>query len=98
LFPREQILVLQSEALFANPGDQLQRVWRFLGLAPHEMTALPAYKQGHYDAIPQNVHQRLLSYFQPYNERLYSLPGINFRWPSTFVAKDAGLVDSVGEP
>jgi hypothetical protein len=98
LFPREQILVLQSEALFANPGDQLPRVWRFLGLAPHEMRDLPAYKQGHYDAIPQNVRQRLLDYFQPHNERLYSLPGIDFRWPSTFVAKDARPVDAVGEP
>ncbi|MGV8908975.1 MAG: sulfotransferase domain-containing protein [Propionicimonas sp.] len=81
LFPRDQLLVMQSEALFAEPRGQLNRVWDFLGLERVELDGLQALKPGSYGAIPQNVRSRLKRLYADHNERLYSLPGIDFRWP-----------------
>jgi hypothetical protein len=88
-FSPGRVLILQSEALFANPARQLARVWEFLGLPPYSLTDLPAYKQGDREAIPKGTRDRLIEYFRPHNERLYALPGIDFRWPSV-LASGAG--------
>jgi hypothetical protein len=85
----ERVLILRSEALFADPVGQLARVWEFLGLPPHSLTDLPTYKQGNREAIAKGARDRLVDYFRPHNERLYALPGIDFRWPSG-IAWDAG--------
>lgn len=79
-FNREQLLVLQSEALFADPHGQLQRVWEFLQLDPVRLDGLSAMKQGRGRSIPQAAVARLGEYYAPRNERLYDLPGIDFRW------------------
>jgi hypothetical protein len=82
LFPPEQVLVLQSEALFTDPHGQLERVWSFLGLSSVRLDGLHAMKTGHYGAMPADSVERLQHYYREHNERLYALPGIDFRWPS----------------
>lgn len=79
-FPREQLLVLQSEALFADPHGQLQRVWDFLGLGQVRLDGLKPMKQGRGRSIPPSAVARLEEYYAPLNEQLYALPGIDFRW------------------
>ncbi|MEP7368268.1 MAG: sulfotransferase domain-containing protein [Dermatophilaceae bacterium] len=81
LFPRDQLLVLQSEELFADPRGQLDRVWDFLGLERVRLDGLQALKPGTYGAMPPKVRTRLQSYYAEHNQELYSLPGIDFRWP-----------------
>lgn len=82
-FPSEQLLVLQSEQLFADPHGQLNRVWDFLGLERVRLEGLHALKAGSYDAMPEGLRVRLDEYYQPHNERLYAFPQIGFRWPAT---------------
>lgn len=80
LFPLDQLLVLQSEALFADPDGQMRRVWEFLGLDPFRLEAPSALKRGPGRPIPAPIAERLRGYFAPWNKRLYALPGIDFRW------------------
>lgn len=80
-YPWEQVLVLQSEQLFGDPHGQLQRVWRFLGLEPVQLSDLQALKTGRHASIPGPARDRLTQYYAPHNDRLYALPHIDFRWP-----------------
>ena len=82
LFAPEQVLVLQSEALFEDPHGQLDRVWSFLGLSSVRLDGLRAMKTGSYEAMPAGSVEHLQQYYRDHNERLYALPGIDFRWSS----------------
>jgi hypothetical protein len=61
LFPAEQLLVLRSEAFFADPADTTALVWRFLGLEPEPLGPVQAANSGHGEAaaVPANVRARL---------------------------------------
>ncbi len=80
LFEPERVLVLQSEALFAAPDAALQGVFRFLDLDGATLGPLPVYKAGRDREMPASVRTRLEAYYAEPTERLYSLPGISFRW------------------
>lgn len=80
-FPPEQVLILQSEALFADPDAQLMRVWRFLGLDDAHLEQLnPVKANADRSAIDPASLDRLSDYYRPLNDALYSLPGVDFRW------------------
>jgi len=79
-FPREQMLVLKSETLFAEPGRVFPEVCRFLGL-PEWAPRLPKkINVGRYPPAPQEVRERLQSYFEPHNQRLYEHLGEDWGW------------------
>lgn len=80
-FPAERLLVLQSEALFADPDGAIRAVWQHLGLPPHPLGEVGRFEAGSYDAIPPAARSRLAAYYAEPNERLYAQPGIDFRWP-----------------
>jgi Sulfotransferase domain len=82
LFPREHVLVLQSEALFADPHAELDRVWDFLGLSRVRLDGLRPMKAGRYDAMPPGSAERLRAYYAPHNERLRALLHSDFGWDS----------------
>lgn len=83
LFPREQLLVLQSEAMFADPNGQLERVWDFLGVRHAHLDGLKAMKAGSYvEGLPPAAATRLADYYAPHNDKLYALFGDDLRWPS----------------
>jgi hypothetical protein len=79
-FPPDQLLVLQSEALFARPVEQLSRVWDFLGLRQVVLEDLTPMKQGRGRTIPAEAVSRLEEYYQPHNDKLYAMPAVDFRW------------------
>ena len=80
LFPAEQVLVLQSERLLADPHAELAKAWDFLGLPPVHLERLQPMHAGTYGPLAEDTVTRLREYFAPHNERLYALPGIDFRW------------------
>ncbi|MGN6635422.1 MAG: sulfotransferase domain-containing protein, partial [Oryzihumus sp.] len=80
LFPTSQVLVLQSEAMFADPNGQLARVWDFLDLPQVRLDGLAAMKAGSYDAMPEGTARLLADYYAPHNDKLCTMPGIDFRW------------------
>lgn len=82
-FPPEQVLVLKSEDLFANPTTELSRVWDFLGVDQVALDGLRAHKVGaSKSSVPEPVVERLADYYAPHNEALFALTGIDFRRPS----------------
>jgi len=83
LVPPSRVLVLQSEALFADPGGALARLWRFLDLEPYQFGQARVFKAGRYaEQMPGTARRWLERYFADHNQRLYRLPGIDFRWPA----------------
>ena len=80
LFPREQFLFCDSQELSSQPEQALQRVYDFLGLPRDESRDLPFLHTGEYDPLPPDVRERVSEYFQPHNERLYELLGVDYGW------------------
>lgn len=93
LFPREQLMIIQSERFFANPPDTMNEVAEFLRLEPFEFNSNPGL-QRKWDAGAGNALQMpqaypeldgatrevLTVFFEPYNQQLYRLIGEDFGW------------------
>jgi hypothetical protein len=87
VFPREQLLVLKAEDLFASPQQVLDVVHEFLGLPEHRYASVERLNPGAYDdGISPETRARLADYFRPHNERLYELVGFDFGWDREPVA------------
>ena len=80
-FPPEQVLLVQSERMFADPNAELARVWAFLDLEPIRLDGVDPRNAA---KDPQELEpasaDRLWAYYRPLNERLYAQPGVDFRW------------------
>lgn len=80
VFSPSDLLVLQSETLFADPAKVMTQVFQFLNLP----------EPGHIDFEPQNVggykerdaevREVLRDFYRPHNEKLNSLTGTRFGW------------------
>ena len=80
-FPRSQLLVLQSERLFADPVAATAAVHEFLGVSPHRLEHYKPFLHGAYDrAMPAGLRTRLVEYFEPHNRELYDWLGEEFDW------------------
>ncbi|GAA1964587.1 hypothetical protein GCM10009817_00420 [Terrabacter lapilli] len=81
LFGQDQVLVVQSEALFADPHGQMDRVFAFLGLEPHRSEQLEARNANRpYGEMTRETFARLADYYTPLNEQLRAMPGVEFTW------------------
>ncbi len=81
-FAREQILVLNSEEFFSNPGNVLQKVFEFVGVGTD--FNVPDLKsrnvaKNKIDVAPE-VYDYLDSYFESHNEALFSFLDERFSW------------------
>ena len=95
LFPKEQLLLLRSEDLYANPAAVVRQTLEFLGVfdksidlqgQDYKRYRLPlksGYK-GKQTASPpkmdSSMKHSLLDYFRPYNARLAELLGRDPNW------------------
>jgi hypothetical protein len=77
---RGQLLVVNSENLFARPLEVLHRVLRFLELPPFEPTVARRVGSGTYEPMAPAMRCRLEEFYAPHNERLYDLLGFDFGW------------------
>lgn len=84
LFPREQLLVLKSEALFAAPQTSVTTVTDFLDLEPFELCDVKVLNAGTYaKSEPSEVREmrkQLRQYFKPHNQILSELLHEDFTW------------------
>jgi hypothetical protein len=69
-FPREQFLVLNSEAFYQQPDKTLARVLDFLHLPPLELTNYPSYNAGNYSRVSTSIEQTLFKDFDRPNREL----------------------------
>jgi hypothetical protein len=80
LFAREQILVLRSEDLFADPERVYLDVLRFLGVPAFSLREYDVFNPRKYSDMSPGTRQSLVEYFAEPNERLYDLMGVDFGW------------------
>lgn len=73
LFPREQLLILRSEDLYANPGTSLTRVTNFLGLPPSAGVPFTRHNQTSGPSLDPSLRDHLAHYFAPRNAELADL-------------------------
>lgn len=82
-FPKEQLLILQSEELFADPPGVLARVFEFLGAPRYDRPSYEKYDPyglGGYAEMNPATRKRILEYFAPHNRRLDELLGCGPSW------------------
>ncbi|MGL5063601.1 MAG: tetratricopeptide repeat protein [Microcoleus sp.] len=80
LFPREQLLVLQSEDLYAGAAETVDRVLEFLNLPKYRLSEYQNANPGIYLPASESVRCCLRDYFQPYNQQLEEYLGMKFNW------------------
>jgi hypothetical protein len=80
-FTPEQVLVLKSESMFVDPHQELDKVWKHLGLTPVSLNGLERLKATNAPMdINPSLHERLVEYYRPWNKRLAELPGVDVNW------------------
>jgi hypothetical protein len=80
LYPRDQVLVIGAEELFADPVGVVLRCQRFLGLEEVAPVDVSAKNAREYVPIPAATEARLRAGFAGPNERLFELLGRRFEW------------------
>ena len=73
VFPKKQILVLNTEEFVQNPTDALSLVFDFLNLDDYNIINLKKSNVGKYLPIKEPTRNFLKDYFKSYNIRLYRL-------------------------
>jgi hypothetical protein len=80
-FPRERILVIRSEDLFAEPETTYAQVLGFLGLAPHSLRTFKRYNaHGAPRGVAPDTAARLEASFEGPNRALQDLLGRDLGW------------------
>jgi hypothetical protein len=80
LFPPEQILVIQSEAYYRDPGAIAQQATDFLGLEPHSLASVPVVADAPYPSMAPETRRRLDADFAVWNAGLTDLVGRELSW------------------
>ncbi|MFX1501113.1 MAG: sulfotransferase [Promethearchaeota archaeon] len=80
-FPKEQILIINSEEFFNNPPKILKEVFKFLNIPDHRIRE---YKKYHSKTLNKKINAKtrnyLIDYFKLYNQQLYKYLGRAFDW------------------
>jgi hypothetical protein len=93
LFPRQQLMIIQSEKFFENEADTMNEVAEFLGLESFEFQAAEQLQRS-WDAGARNLFEKpreyatmddatrkkLTDFFEPYNQQLYRLIDEDYGW------------------
>ncbi|MGF1540457.1 MAG: sulfotransferase domain-containing protein [Pleurocapsa sp.] len=81
LFNKQQLLILRSEDFFDRPEAIFKQVLNFLKLPDWSPKKYQKYNDNRYcQKIKPNTRKHLIEYFQPHNQRLYELLGVDFGW------------------
>ena len=81
VFPREQLLILETDALDRDPAAVYQRVLDFLQLPPWEPPAFARHNTAGQSApLEAEMRARLAERFEPHNRELFELLGHEFAW------------------
>jgi hypothetical protein len=80
VFPREQLLIIQSEAYRRDVPGTLLRVWAHLGVRSVALADYPSRNRGKYKPMADATRTRLRAWFAPHDERLYALLGERYDW------------------
>lgn len=98
-FGRDRFLILDSREMFKEPVSVIRRVYEFLGLRDHHPGSLKPHNRVE-PATPLDpvTRRRLERYFEPHNERLWSLLGERFSWGQSSSGRFLGAAPLGGDP
>ncbi len=80
LFPREQLMVIQSETFYQNSPTVMGQVTNFLGLLSWDGWQFGKPKSAGYAKLDPVLRHSLSTYYTRHNRRLYDLLGVDFGW------------------
>lgn len=80
VFPAEQLLVVPSDDLSADPAGTHARVLEFLDARPHRLDSYPRVYERQYEPMSPETRERLAAEFEEPNRRLYELLGRDLGW------------------
>lgn len=80
LFPKEQLLILQSEYFFNDPAKVMTEVFDFLNLPQHQCSDYRSFNAGCYSPMSNELRHTLREFFRPHNQRLEKYLGRKFNW------------------
>ena len=79
-FPRNQILVIQSEEFLKNTKKVYNQVLDFLDMPKFELKEYKKFQKSDESTIEPTTRKQLSEFCKPYNEKLYSLIGTRYDW------------------
>ena len=82
-FPAEQLLVLRSEDMYADPQAVVDQVTDFLGLGRHRLPTTRTFNASHHkSSVPEPVRSELAAFYAPHNAALEEFLGRPMGWTS----------------
>jgi len=80
LVPRDRLLVLRSEELYADPAGTMDAVTAFLGLPPAQLREAAPHNEGVYPPMRPDTRRALERVFECSNHDLRAMLGERFGW------------------
>lgn len=80
VFPREQLLVLRSEDMYAEVQPVFDRACEFLGIAQTELPSKRTFNASGRSSMPEEARRELTRYYAPLNEELEEYLGHSMKW------------------
>lgn len=80
IFPRRQVLVVQSERFYSKMPEVYTEILDFLYLPQEPLKSEMHAYPGKYPPIKPETRHKLVDYFRPHNRRLYDLLGVQYDW------------------
>ena len=80
LFPRQQLMVLRSEDLFAQPAETLSQLYQAFGVSDHPEQTYPKHNSGQYQPADSEIRRVLADFFKPHTQKLEALLTQSFNW------------------
>jgi hypothetical protein len=83
LFPREQFHIMVSEEFYADPDREVNKAWRFLGLAPRKLVSRTRHNHQPAPDIRPETRERLQEALADHKRGLEELLGRRLPWPAS---------------
>lgn len=87
LFPRQQILIVNSESFFGEPEKTYASILKFLELDEFSDFRAEHLLRGHYSPVDTNLARDIAAHFKEDEAQLRSLIDCDFNWKSSTSAK-----------
>ena len=79
-FPKDQILIIDSDDLKNSTQETVNQVFNFLNVFPYKINNLSKINVGKYVPLDKKSKEFLSEFYKPYNEKLNNLFDTKFNW------------------
>lgn len=79
-FPQNQFFIRDSHAFYEDPNWILHEIYCFLEISGFANTEFEKHNAGQYFAMKKRTRKFLVDFYEPYNQELYDLLGVDFGW------------------